>query len=356
MARTWRVGILGLGHWYSAYGLARALAEYPRAELAGVAWHVPAQLDEFARTFGVDAYADYDRLLERRDIDIVHIAAPVSEIKDLAVRAARAGKHMILGKPMAMTVDEADRIVEAIEAARVVCFPFQGIMRLRAAELKARIDSGTVGDVAVIHSTCRWSIAEDWYNSGKPGWFVDPRHVPGGAFIDEGIYWIDLFRWVSRSEIVQVDARMANLVHKDIEVEDWGMATFTFANGVIATLEAAWTINAPRKTGPSPKQNSVIRLEVVGTRGEIIDQWFRSPGRAVLAAGAADWVFERQAEPPSFAPPSPFPLSHLIDCLDNGTAPAASVQDARHAFAAAMAAYESARTGRSVSLQLAPSR
>ena len=95
---------------------------------------------------------------------------------------------------------------------------------------------------------------------------------------------------------------------------------FTFANGVIATLEASWTINAPRKTGPSPKQNTVVRLEVVGTRGEIVDQWFRSPGRAVLAAGAADWVFERQSEPP-FNPPSPFPLPHLIECLENDSRP-----------------------------------
>jgi predicted dehydrogenase len=143
---------------------------------------------------------------------------------------------------------------------------------------------------------------------------------------------------------------MANLVHKDIGVEDWGMATFTFANGIIATLEAAWTINAPRKTGPSPKQNSVVRLEVVGTRGEIADQWFRSPGRAILAAGAADWVFERQPEAPSFAPSAPFPMNHLIDCLETGQPPAADIKEARKTFAAAMAAYESARLGRAVSV------
>ena len=346
MTHSWRVGILGLGHWYSAFGLARGMSEYPRGTLVAAAWHNRAQLEEFAGTFGIDAYDRYDDLLNRRDIDIVHIAAPVSEIKDLAIRSARAGKHIILGKPMAMTLDEADRIVDAVEAARVVCFPFQGMMRLRLAELKVRIDAGEIGDIAVIHQASRWSIAEDWYNSGKPGWFVDPKQVPGGAFIDEGVYWIDLFRWLTGSEIVQVEAKIANLVHKDIAVEDWGMATFTMASGVIATLEAAWTINAPRKTGPSPKQNSVVRLEVVGTRGEIIDQWFRAPGRAVLAAGAKDWVFERQAEPPSFAPPTPSPLRHLIDCIENSKQPAATIQDARLSFAAAMAAYESTRAGR----------
>lgn len=351
MGRKWRVGILGLGHWYSAYGLARALPEYPHAELAGVAWHDAAQLQAFTSTFGVPGYADYAELLQQEPIDIVHIAAPVAEISDLAIMSARAGKHIVLGKPMAMTIEQADRMVDAVEGAGVVCMPFQGIMRLRAAEVKARVDRGDIGEPILIHQTSRWSIAEDWYQSGKPGWFADPRQVPGGAFIDEGIYWIDLFRWLSGSEVTHVEARMANLVHKDIAVEDWGMATFTMANGIIATLEAAWTITAPRPSGPSPKQNSVVRLEVVGTRGEIIDQWFRTPGRAVLSAGAADWVFERQSEPP-FVPAAPFPLSHLIDCLENHNKPVCDIREARKAFVAAMAAYDAAREGRAVTLEV----
>jgi predicted dehydrogenase len=222
-------------------------------------------------------------------------------------------------------------------------------MRLRAADLKARIDGGAIGDIIVMHQTSRWSIAEDWYRSGTPGWFVDPAHVPGGAFVDEGIYWVDLFMWLSASEVVEVDARMANLVHRDIGVEDWGMATFTFANGIIATLEASWTINSPRRTGPSPKQNAVVRLEIVGRRGEIVDQWFRAPGRAVLEAGASDWVFERQSEEP-FAPPAPFPLTHLIECLEQERLPVATIRDARKSFRVAMAAYQSARERRSVHL------
>jgi predicted dehydrogenase len=149
------------------------------------------------------------------------------------------------------------------------------------------------------------------------------------------------------SPIVQVEAKLANFVHKDIEVEDWGMATFTCKNGVIATLEASWTINAPKKTAPSPKQNAVVRLEIVGSRGEIIDQWFRSPGRAVLAAGAADWVFLRQPEQ-AFSGAFPLALNHLIECLDHKRQPDVTVQQARSAFRAAMAAYQSAREGRAV--------
>lgn len=347
--RTWRVALLGLGHWYSAYGLARALPEYPRAELVAAAWDDRAQLDAFTSAFGIRAYASYDELLAREQIDIVQLAAPVSALHDLTRLAARHGKHVILGKPMAMTMDEADRMVEAVEGAGILCLPFQAISRLRGASLKERVGRGDIGRIVVVHQTSRWSIAEDWFRSGRPGWFADRRCVPGGAFIDEGIYWIDYLAWLADSPIVRVEARMANLVHTDIAVEDWGLATLTLASGVVATLEASWTIAAPRRTGPSPKQNAVIRLEIVGTEGEIADQWFRTPGRAVLARGAADWRFERQSEEP-FAPAPPSPLDHLIDCLEGRAQPAATIHDARVALRVALAAYEAAREARPVDL------
>lgn len=349
MAKKWRVAILGLGHWYSAYNLARSLAEYPKAELVAVAWHQPAQLAAFSETFGVRAYDSYAELLAREGVDIVHLAPPVAEMAACTMLAAQAGKHIILGKPMAMTMDEADQMVAAVERAGVVCVPLQGYRRLLSAELKARLDAGVIGQLLVLHQTCRWSIAEDWYRSGTPGWFVDPAQVPGGAFIDEGIYWIDMLRWLAASEVVRVEAKMANLVHTDIAVEDWGMATLTFANGIIATLEAAWTINAPQRTGPSPKQNHVMRLELIGSRGEIIEDGLRVPSRAILAAGAADWVFEHERGTP-FVPTVPFPLDYLIACVEQQQAPATTIQEARASLRVALAAYEAARTGTAVVL------
>jgi predicted dehydrogenase len=342
MNKKYRVAVLGLGHWYSAYGLGRALRESSKAELVAAADADAAHLDDFVRTFGIKGYADSGELLAKEPVDIVHIASPVSQIRDLTVRAAQAGKHMILGKPMAMTVAEADEMVAAVEKAGVRCLPFQCHLRLRYPDFKARIDEGEIGDVLLMHQTSRWSIAEDWMNSGRPGWFADPKHVPGGALIDEGIYWVDFFRWMTGSEVVQVEAKVANLIDKSLGVEDWGFAMFTLANGVICTLEGAWTIVSPRRTAPSPKQNSVVRIEVVGNRGEMMDQFFRMPGRAVLAAGAADWVFERNTET------GPSSLDHLIACLENGQQTIGTIQDARQSFVAAMAAYDAARAGKPV--------
>lgn len=346
---TYRVGILGLGHWYAAYSTARGLQEYPRATLVACACPDEEKADIFSKTFGITPYASYEAMINEADVDIVLIATPVSEIPGCTKLAARAGKHIIIGKPMAMTLVEAQEMVRVVEDTGVLCVPFQLIARLGAAGVKRRIKNNEIGEVAVIHQTSRWSIAEDWYQSGKPGWFVDPKHVPGGALIDEGIYAIEMFSWLADSEIVEVDARVANLVHKDIDVEDWGMATFTLRNGVIATLEASWTINSPRKTGPSPKQNAVVRLEVVGTRGEISRQYFRDPGLAVLAAGADNWVFHREAGG-FFGPASVEPLATLVACLEDNCKPPATIRDAYHSFAAAMAAYASVREGKSVRL------
>jgi predicted dehydrogenase len=88
----------------------------------------------------------------------------------------------------------------------------------------------------------------------------------------------------------------------------------------------------------------VVRIEIVGNRGEICDQFFRVPGRAVLAAGASDWVFERRVEM------GQSPLEHLIDCLESGRQTVATIEDAYRAFVSAMAAYDAARLGRSVTI------
>lgn len=345
----WRVAVMGLGHWYSGFGLARSIGEYPRAELVAVADSVESHVQEFASTFGVQAYTDYESLLARDDIDIVHIAPPVCDMPRCVIMAAEAGKHMIMGKPMAMNLAQADAMVAAVQAAGVKCVCFQHSFCLRAMDLKRRLDAGEIGPVAVMHHAGRWSIAEDWPHSGKGGWFTDPKCVPGGSFIDEGIYIIELLRWLAGSDIVRVEGRTANLVHTELGVEDWGLATFTFANGIIATQEASWTINSPRKTGPSPKANSVRRLEVIGTRGEIIDDGLRLPALGVLAQGAEGWVFERPGgEYWSGAPTLPLLLDYLITCIEQSTEPMLTIHDARKAFGVAMAFYEAARTGSAV--------
>jgi len=344
MEHTWKVGVMGLGHWYSAYGLARALPEYPRAELVAAAYHDEAKVRQFASTFGIAGYTSYDDLLAREDIEIVHICPPGVEIPDCTIRAARAGRHIILGKPMAMNAAQADEMVNVVEETGIKCVPWPEMYRVAEADLKGRLDEGLIGEIVLMHATGRWSIGEDWLRSGQVGWFADPNQTPGGALMDEGLSSLGRIRWLAGSDVVQVEAKMANLVHKDIEVEDWAMVTFTFGNGIVATLENSWTINSPQKTGPSPKQNGVIRMEIVGTRGEIIQESLRVPQMSVLAAGAPSWVFEREMGE-YFVSPRPSALDYLIRCIEENKQPVANIHQARKSFVVALAAYDAARRG-----------
>src|SRR5207247_1024149 len=142
MEKRWRVGILGLGHWYSAYQVGRALAEDRRARLVAVACPDLTKRAAFAATFGIDGYATTEELLDRASVDVVHICPPVAQIPDDTIKAAAAGKHLVLGKPMAMTIAQADAMVAAVRHAGVVCMPFQGSYRLAAAGLKWRLAQG----------------------------------------------------------------------------------------------------------------------------------------------------------------------------------------------------------------------
>ncbi len=349
MACRWRVGILGLGHWYSGYGLARALPEYPKAELVAVAYHDEAKVQEFADTFGVEAYTDYDDLLAREDIDIVHIAPPVVELPDCTIKAAQAGKHIILGKPMAMSVAQADDMIAAVREAGVKCVPWQGMRRVRSA-LKRQLDEGLIGEIKVMHAERQQGIAEDWARSGTPGWFGDPKQVPGGAFIDEGIYPLDQFLFFAGSKVATVDwAKMDNLIQPGLKVEDWMMAAFTFENGIFATLESAWTLSVPRLTGPSPKQNATSRVEIIGTEGQIIMDGLYVPGQAMLTKDHPHWTFARPVGQYAVAQ-TPSALNYLIECIEEHREPEASMEGARDSLAVALAAYESARTGQPVHL------
>ena len=198
------------------------------------------------------------------------------------------------------------------------------------ADLKARIDAGEIGDVVVIHQTSRWSIAEDGTRSGKPGWFADPRHVPGGALIDEGIYWIDLFRWLAGSESCRSRRRSRNFVHKDIEVEDWGMATFTFASGVIAHARSRRG-RSTRRGRPAPRRSRTAVVPAGSGRHA------RRDHRSVVSIAGARRARRRRGRlgvraavrNMPLATASPFPLTHLIDCLEEKRQPDATIQEAR---------------------------
>lgn len=348
-----KVGIIGLGYWYGAFRLARALREHTEAELVAVASRDQERLRKFTDIFPVENYSNFEEVLTREDVDIVLVTPPTIDIPKYAIAAARASKHMILGARMAMDLERADEIVEAVRHAGIKTITLEAEAIFGDPATKERIEHGLIGDIVHVSNASHSSIAEDWFCSGKPGWFADPKQVPGGAFLDYAIYSIQALRWYVKSEVKEINfAKVNNFIHKNLEVEDWGFAFLTFQNRVTATLEASWTIVTPRVTKPSPKHNSYDRLEIVGTTGRIITNLIPYPHELILSQEHPYWTTIRtpQGLMTEGAPlVHPF-LDHLIECIDKDKPTVCSCEDAREALKAILAVYQAAKTHKPVVL------
>jgi predicted dehydrogenase len=258
-----------------------------------------------------------------------------------------------MGKPMAMTLKEADRVLNTVRKEGVKLVAWEAMVRL-----SNKIFEDKISKVASITTVMHQGIAEDWYHSGKPGWFADPEQVPGGAFIDEGIYAIEAHRFYAKSEVKEVNyAKMENFVFKDIKVEDFGQANMTFKNGAISSLEIGWTISQPqpKNFGRMTKANAFNYTFIVGKEGTVIYE-NRPPGLNtktvnILGNDYPYWVSHKPVQEYSGAPSFQI-FDYLVECIEQDKKPLASGEDARKSLEVALAVYKSAKTGKPVTLPL----
>ncbi len=355
MLKDHGIAILGVDHWYGAFHTVRQLREQPVARLVGATGSCPSKLAAFQEKFGVPVFADYRKVLERDDVDIVTIFSSIDKTCEYTVAAAEAGKHIMLIKPIAMNVEQADKMVDAVAKAGVIADTVEGEFVAMHQDVVEMIRDGEIGDIVFVRAVYHTAVAEDWLTSGNPGWFVDPKRVPGGALMDEGIYCMQLLKQIVGKEVEKVlFGKTANLVHKDIEVEDWGMGVFEFEGGVIGHIEADWTLVRPQVTKPSPKLNASCRVEIRGTKGEIVTDWVPYKYKAVLGENHPYWTFIQM-------PPNDGAelgrgyelglLGHLIRCVETGGAPLIRLSEARESLRALLSVYEAERTGRPVILR-----
>ncbi|MGP9602330.1 Gfo/Idh/MocA family protein [Brachybacterium sp. AOP42-E1-35] len=237
--------VVGLDHWYSALPLAAGLVQHPESRLVAVAHRDPSRAGAIeADLSAVDVTDDWRAVVDRDDVDVIASFVPVAENAEVCIRAAQAGKHLISIKPLASTVEEARTIRKAVQAAGVQFIPAE--TRSRETEqnrwLKQAFDTAQFG--ALLSADLRLSgvLPQAWPGEvDDPGWWTDPALSPGGGWIDHAIYQIDRLRWLTGSEPITVQGSLANLLHRDLQVEDYGHALFTFANGAHVSVEDTWS-------------------------------------------------------------------------------------------------------------------
>src|SRR5580704_15017548 len=338
-------GIVGTGVIAAMH--ADAIATLPGARLVAVTDVATRAATAFVEARGGVAEPDLDALLARGDVDVVCVCVPSGLHAEIGVRAAKAGKHLVVEKPIDVTLEAADRLIEAARTAGVALTVIsQHRFDPGLIELKRLIGEGALGRLVLGEASTKWYRTQGYYDSAgwRGSWAMD-----GGSLMNQGVHYVDLLRWCM-GPVAEVTAVCTTQAHQ-IEAEDTALAIVRFGSGAVGTILSS--------TAAFP--GFPQRLEVTGTGGTVIVEDGQMVRRAL--AGDADPKTPAAPTAPADAglsaaedPGAVNVASHaaqladLLDAVDAGREPAVTGQSGRAALEIVLAVYESSRTGRPVAL------
>ncbi len=337
MSRPLGVALICAGHISRKY--AEALSQVPAARVMAVASRSRESAAQLAQACGAGLavdYTDLDALLSTSEIDVVCVNSINRLHADHTIRAAQAGKHVIVEKPLCMTLVEADAMLEAaaqagtgLAYAENLCFvPHYR----RAREL---IASGALGRVL---------SARQCEKHGGPysAWFWNVEQAGGGALLDLGCHSIECLRWLlGKPRIARVSAQLATVRHGDrTRLEDDARVTLELEDGTPLRTESSW---AAQDEGESSLEveGSEGRLVLNLLAGELRLERHREASRGIpVESGAGDGITEE--------------LTHFLECFQQGRVPDETGADGRAVLEILLAAYASAARGEAVPLPFNP--
>jgi predicted dehydrogenase len=339
-------GIVGAGVIATMH--ADALATLPGARLVAVTDVASQAASAFAAARGCAAEPGLDALLARPDVDVVCVCVPSGLHAEVGVRAARAGKHLVVEKPIDVTLAGADRLIEAARAAGVALTVIsQHRFDPDLIELKHLLSTGALGRLVLGEASTKWYRSQAYYDSAawRGTWAMD-----GGSLMNQGIHYVDLLRWCM-GPVTEVTAVCATQTHQ-IEVEDTALAIVRFGSGAVGTILSS--------TAAFP--GFPQRLEITGTDGTVTIEDGRIVRRAFRAQSGSDSgdSLDREAQPgvtDAGSDPAAIDvaghaaqIADLLAAIAAGREPAVDGGAGRDALEIVCAVYESARTGRPVRL------
>jgi len=344
-------GIIGCGMIANFH--ARAIDDIRGAKVVACFDAVPAAADRFAAAQGCRPYHHLKEMLADPAVDVVTVGTPSGAHLEPAVAAARAGKHVIVEKPLEITLARCDRIIRECDKAGVkLSSIFPSRFHQSSVELKRAVDQGRFGRLTLGESYVKWYRTQQYYDSGawRGTWELDG----GGALMNQAIHSVDILTWLM-GPVVEITAHTGLLAHQRIAVEDTAVATLKFKSGALGVLEAS--------TAAYP--GYLKRIEVHGSEGsaameeEDVVAWdfakkargdaavqARMAARVSTAGGASD----------------PAAIGHhghtaqfrdVLAAIKENRKPAIDGHEGRRSVEIILGVYKAAETGKVVKLPLA---
>src|ERR1044071_8064317 len=344
MSQAIKVGLIGSG-FISAIHV-EALKRCQNAEVIAVASPTTGKAQSFAKQHGLPHhFTDYRKLLEMDAINLVVVGVPNDLHCAVTLDAAAAGKHIVLEKPMCLNLAEADRMLDACGKAKVkLMYAEELCFAPKYVRLKQLLDSGALGKPVLLKQS-------EKHDGPHAPHFWDIRRAGGGVTMDMGSHAIEFFRWMlGRPAIKSVYAQMGTHVHADkTQGEDNALLILEFANGATALAEESWT-----KLGGMDD-----RAEVHGSKGVAYADLLHGNAIETYSAVGYDYAVEKAGSTVGWS----FTIyeeiwnygfvhemAHFVHCVKNDKQPLVSGEDARAVLEVIFAAYQSAGTGRKVTL------
>lgn len=335
-----RFGIIGCGVISDFH--ANAIAEIPEeAVLVGVADSVYDSALKFASRHGIRAFGNVDELLACEEIDVVNICIPSGYHADMAVRAAKAGKHIIVEKPMAITGEQLDMVEQACRDSGVILSAISQNRFSRGIKMtKKAVEEGLLGRIVTADIYMKYFRSQEYYDSS--GWRGTWRVDGGGALMNQGIHGVDLLTYIA-GDIKSVYAVSKTLSRK-IEVEDTLSCIAEFESGAIGVIQATTSVypGYPR------------RLEINGDKGSIALEE-TSITRWDIETKSEDIVIQPTLSSSSASTPTAISTDghmrqflDVISAIKNGTKPLIDVKEGRKSVEIILAIYKSAEEGKKV--------
>jgi len=350
MASVLNFALLGCGRIAKKHAEILGGGHIDGARLAAVCDIVPERARQYGEKYGVPYFTSLDAMMTAdSSIDVVNILTPSGDHARNAIDVAGYGKHVVVEKPMALRISDADAMIEACDHAGVRLFVVkQNRYNTAVQELRRALDGGRFGKIVMGTVRVRWCRPQSYYDQDpwRGTWAED-----GGVFSNQASHHVDLLEWMlGQPETVFARTRTALV---DIEAEDTGVALLQFRGGPLGVIEATTA------TRPKDLEGS---LSILGEKGTVVIGGF-------AVNKLETWEFEERIpeddtvlERANQDPPTVYGFGHIpylvnvVDSIRNNRPALVDGLEGRRSLELISAIYESVETGHEVSLRFRPEK
>jgi UDP-N-acetyl-2-amino-2-deoxyglucuronate dehydrogenase len=331
---------------------ALALNDVPGAELKALVSRSEANARKLADELklSVDVATSLEPVLKRKDIDVIIITTPSGAHMEPAVAAAAAGKHVVVEKPLEITLERCDKIIEACNKNGVkLCTIFPSRFHDANIELKKAVDKGRFGRLTLGETTCKWWRSQAYYDDG--GWKGTKALDGGGVLMNQAIHNVDLLLWMM-GPATHISGLTATLAHERIEVEDTAVACLKFANGALGVIQATTSVypGLPKTIGIHGdkgtvviEQEDVLRWDLSPEAPEdkqIQERFAKKVGASGGASDPSAISYQGHARQ----------LADFVKAIETGSEPLVDGREGRRAVEVILAIYKSMEQGKTIQL------